>query len=1322
MRSSGVMYAFFALGNILLLLALFVFTPGFLSSTLFPTDVPALEHTKQPETSPPFQRVVFLLVDALRSDFVYGPESGFKFTQWLIDSGAAIPFTGHAAPPTVTLPRIKAITTGPIPGFADVMGNIDQSDRASFADEDSWLSRLREQNGKLIFYGDDTWLRLFASESSNSSLFMRSEGVHGLLTSEFTEVDQNVTRHVSEEMYRADWNAMILHYLGIDHIGHMGGPKAPHMIKKQMQMDDVVKEIFEAIEAGVQHRDTLLVLLGDHGMNEAGNHGGNDPGEMESTLLFASPKFRTMAIREQFECPTLPQEGTEFHYYNHVEQQDLVPTLSGLMGLHLPRNNIGKLLGELRGAWQDDETYIHLLEQNAHQLWNVVQTIFGRPPPDTREQSWFQIPWQQHLQPRSFANDGDTMVILESFLSAAEHEIQLSRQTQEWTGARLALEDFLTQAQQAIITGNQRFDVIRMVAGIVLCTMALMLCLHSIDAFWPSWLSGIFYVLLAGIYALVLSASTSERDECYFWYSFVPIWAVVLAARSMARAPKAACISRALIKILLVHCVAACWTFLGSTIERALLDRYNVGFWLTALPVIGWSWFNIVQHTLSGLPSRAIAASVTFPLATAASIFKTSCERDLPDDTILPVTLDRVSAFRAFMVLMCLTTIILFILVARKIRRETACTPAGDSTLSEKLHHLLTLFLMVQSRSVNLPLFVGMEYQRNALQALLDPETVAPSDKTPSGHTASRETSAVNVAVSIFAFAHTYFFVFGGSNSISSVDLTNAFNGVSEYDIITVAILLFSANWTGPIWWCSAACNLVPRAKARSDQAATLAREKACSDSQRRNGRNIKHDEEMEDEHKMSWMLYLSTMSALMTGSVLIVMVLCLTQRQKSMVWTLWGPKHLYDVFWVAEWHVVDPREKGILLVSKTIIPDDVLKRAALRLADSWPMVSYRRKRRHANRNDMKSIDNGFFTTQSYDTCILKLLSGHKANDDVEIYDASVLHKLFSKKSQKLIDRMQPRIFSIHVAQMKDATVFKFTMQHMAGDAVAFSEGLYGEVAVRSSRAMVNYKMVSDGEKEKKQDTEITDEATGAPRKRSRGNLCSTILTGTRKWMNCWSASTRWQTIHISEAILNGWRAAATGDDVKVSTFDLFASWVHMHLTDFNATLNPKSIARFSFVMNVKHAFCNAQDPIAECWNPLVIVPVPDYPQNIAEGHSRLVQGALDIRNLIKRTRESHDPVGHVASGIEEKPHGMDGRTLLLTSWTHAPFSKQRIGRDVDNLCEPVVVQPMLNCLKSLPVPRGQEREIGICWKGAGGGYWFTANLEEDLWRRILSV
>ena len=84
-RSPGSQLAYLAFGNAFLLAALFLFTSGFLSSALFPNDVsaPTALENLIPETQDdaPFSRVVFLLVDALRSDFVYGKHSGFGFTQ-----------------------------------------------------------------------------------------------------------------------------------------------------------------------------------------------------------------------------------------------------------------------------------------------------------------------------------------------------------------------------------------------------------------------------------------------------------------------------------------------------------------------------------------------------------------------------------------------------------------------------------------------------------------------------------------------------------------------------------------------------------------------------------------------------------------------------------------------------------------------------------------------------------------------------------------------------------------------------------------------------------------------------------------------------------------------------------------------------------------------------------------------------------------------------------------------------------------------------------------------------------------------------------------
>jgi ethanolaminephosphotransferase len=137
------------------------------------------------------------------------------------------------------MPRIKAITTGSIPSFLDVILNFAESDTTStLATQDTWLAQLKAKgSGKMVMYGDDTWLKLFPDT------FDRAEGTTSFFVAvsyyilnvdrvelniffqDFTEVDNNVTRHVPGELTRSDWNTMVLHYLGLDHIGHKAGPR-----------------------------------------------------------------------------------------------------------------------------------------------------------------------------------------------------------------------------------------------------------------------------------------------------------------------------------------------------------------------------------------------------------------------------------------------------------------------------------------------------------------------------------------------------------------------------------------------------------------------------------------------------------------------------------------------------------------------------------------------------------------------------------------------------------------------------------------------------------------------------------------------------------------------------------------------------------------------------------------------------------------------------------------------------------------------------------------------------------------------------------------
>ncbi len=47
------------------------------------------------------------------------------------------------------------------------------------------------------------------------------------LKSFINQVDKNVSRHLDVETASRDWDASVLHYLGLDHIGHLAGPSSP---------------------------------------------------------------------------------------------------------------------------------------------------------------------------------------------------------------------------------------------------------------------------------------------------------------------------------------------------------------------------------------------------------------------------------------------------------------------------------------------------------------------------------------------------------------------------------------------------------------------------------------------------------------------------------------------------------------------------------------------------------------------------------------------------------------------------------------------------------------------------------------------------------------------------------------------------------------------------------------------------------------------------------------------------------------------------------------------------------------------------------------
>ena len=174
------------------------------------------------------------------------------------------------------------------------------------------------------------------------------------------------------------------------------------------------------------------------------------------------------------------------------------------------------------------------------------------------------------------------------------------------------------------------------------------------------------------------------------------------------------------------------------------------------------------------------------------------------------------------------------------------------SDVSLPLHDLITMFLMTQSRVANIPLFLLFEFQYHCLKCL--------------------RLSDVELTLTILQLQFSSFFAFGGSNAISSVDLSNAYNGVAGYNVMAVGVLTFVGNWAGPLWWTSAIAILLSK--------------------RRTQGRWV------------SWLRHLSLLTSFASASVLFVMLACTALRTHLFIWTVFSPKYLYVMAWCFGQHL----------------------------------------------------------------------------------------------------------------------------------------------------------------------------------------------------------------------------------------------------------------------------------------------------------------------------------------------------------------------------------------------------------------------------------
>ncbi|XP_042065124.1 GPI ethanolamine phosphate transferase 3-like isoform X2 [Salvia splendens] len=163
-----------------------------------------------------------------------------------------------------------------------------------------------------------------------------------------------------------------------DHAGHIFGVDSAPMIEKLEQYNEVIERVVGALERqsrpGGLHENTMLLVMGDHGQTLNGDHGGGTSEEVETAIFALTTKNPNtlLAAAESASCQLDVHRRQVCT--SSIQQLDFAATVSALLGLPFPFGSIGKVNSELYSL--------------AGGTWNQEESITGDDGSPSEVQSW----------------------------------------------------------------------------------------------------------------------------------------------------------------------------------------------------------------------------------------------------------------------------------------------------------------------------------------------------------------------------------------------------------------------------------------------------------------------------------------------------------------------------------------------------------------------------------------------------------------------------------------------------------------------------------------------------------------------------------------------------------------------------------------------------------------------------------------------------------------------------------------------------------------------------------------------------------------------
>ncbi|XP_017784023.1 PREDICTED: GPI ethanolamine phosphate transferase 3 [Nicrophorus vespilloides] len=307
----------------------------------------------------PRSKVVLLIIDAFRYDFaLYNAslsdplpyQNKLPIISEMINSEPQNTrlYQFIADPPTTTMQRLKGLTTGSLPTFVDAGSNFATHE----IDEDNIIDQIHKHGYNAVFMGDDTWDGLYPNR------FIRNFPYPSFDVWDLDTVDNGVISNLFDEIQKDDWHLIIGHFLGVDHCGHRYGPYHNEMSRKLSEMNTVIRNVINSLD-----KESMLFVIGDHGMTATGDHGGESDNEITSTMFVYSKQQLT--------------DSKNLNNYT-IKQVDFVPTLSTILGVPIPFSNLGAtvldVLPVVKSVIPNWHKSLFALWANAQQLTAYIKT------------------------------------------------------------------------------------------------------------------------------------------------------------------------------------------------------------------------------------------------------------------------------------------------------------------------------------------------------------------------------------------------------------------------------------------------------------------------------------------------------------------------------------------------------------------------------------------------------------------------------------------------------------------------------------------------------------------------------------------------------------------------------------------------------------------------------------------------------------------------------------------------------------------------------------------------------------------------------------